>query len=280
MKKQAVSFTLAALLSCFLFMGLKIKLDSIPREKIPGASVIYIPSGKYLKYATFGYSSFVADLIYIWAIQYYSTYSVVDRYQNLEHIFSIIAELDPRYLDPYELGAIIAVYEARDLELGLKILDLGLEKNPDQWIFPYQAAHYAQMLLKDFELAREYYRKAMNIEGAPPITRRLYANTLFKVGDLHSAWKNWLEIYNSTEDERIKKIASNHLYHVKAAMDKEKIEQALELFKEKSGYYPQKLNELVSKGFLESMPRDLDGNDYLYDPQTGEISPPIIPWKR
>lgn len=279
MKKQALSFTLLALLSCSLFMGLKIKLDSIPREKIPGASVIYIPSGKYLKYAAFGYSSFMADLIYIWAIQYYSTYSVVDRYQNLEHIFSIIAELDPRYLDPYELGAIIAVYEARDLELGLKILDLGLEKNPDQWIFPYQAAHYAQMN-KDFKLAREYYLKAMNIEGAPRIIRRLYANSLFKIGDLESAWKNWLEIYNSTDDERIKKIASNHLYQVKASLDKEKIEEALESFKEKYGYYPQNLNQLVSEGLLESLPTDLDGNDYLYNPQTGEVSTPIIPWKR
>ena len=75
-------------------------MDRVPRKKIPGASIIYIPSGKYLKYATFGYSSLVADLIYLWAIQYYS--DVHDRRQVPvpgAH-FSIIAELDPRYHGP------------------------------------------------------------------------------------------------------------------------------------------------------------------------------------
>ena len=29
-------------------------------------------------------------------------------------------------------------------------MDLGLAKNPDQWIFPFEAGHYAQMA-KDYE---------------------------------------------------------------------------------------------------------------------------------
>ena len=106
---------LVLFLSCACIVSLKREVDRIPRKKIPGASIIYIPSGKYLKYATFGYSSLVADLVYLWAIQYYTTYTIVDRFQNLEHIFSIIAELDPRYTDPYEIGALIAVNEAKDL---------------------------------------------------------------------------------------------------------------------------------------------------------------------
>lgn len=278
MKKKLIVFLL--ILSCGIFMGLKLQINKIAREKIPGSSIIYIPSGKYLKFATFGYSSFIADLIYIWAIQYYSNYSIPDRYDNLDHIFSIIAELDHRYLDPYEIGAMIAVYEAKDLNLAFKILDRGLEKNPDQWIFPLQAGHYAQMMTKDYELARKYYKKTMEMDGAPVITRRLYANAAFKIMDYKTAWQNWLEIYQTTEDKRIKKIASNQLYQVKAALDVKTIKEAIEKFKERFGRNPTEQAQLVKHGLLDSLPKDLDGKEYIYNSQTGEIRAPMIWWKR
>lgn len=268
------------MVSLAAFMALKIKVDTISRTKIPGSSIIYLPSGKYLKYATFGYSSLLADLIYLWAIQYYSNYSIKDRFQYLDHIFSVIAELDPRYLDPYEIGAMIAVYEARDLNLAFKILDRGLQKNPEQWIFPFEAGHYAQMTIKDYHLARKYYKKAMEIPGAPPITKRLYANAAFNLGDYQTAWNSWKEVYESSQDERIKKIANAHLYRVKSALDIKNIKEAIAKYKLRFGHRPQALSQLVRAGFLVSLPRDLDGKKYLYNPQTGEVKAPSNPWKR
>jgi tetratricopeptide (TPR) repeat protein len=278
MKKKYLVIILLA--SCALIMGLKTLTDSISRASIPGASIIYIPSGKFLKYAAFGYSSLAADLIYLWAIQYYSNYTIAERYDHLDHIFAIIAELDPRYLDPYEMGAIIAVYEARDPYLAFKILDRGLEKNPDQWIFPYQAGHYAQMVMKDYELAREYYKKTMEIPDAPPIAKRLYANAAFKGMDYETAWQSWLEVFQTAEDERIKKIASNHLYQVKSALDVERIKEAIEDYKQKYGQNPPSIDHLVKSGILDSLPKDLDGNDYLYRPEKGEVESQTTWWKR
>jgi tetratricopeptide (TPR) repeat protein len=253
--------------------------DRITRKKIPGASIIYLPSGKYLKYATLGYSSLAADLIYIWAIQYYSTPTIVDRFQNLFHIFSIIAELDPRFTDAYEVGALIAAYEDKKLELAYRVLDLGLEKNPDQWYFPFLAGHYAQ-LAKDYESARKYYEKAMKIEGAPEIVKRLYAASSFRIMDLKTAWETWLEVFNAAQEERIKKIASNHLYQVKAAMDIQMIEEGLARYKARFGHLPPALQELARMGIIPAVPQDMDGRDYVYNPRTGEVKAPTIWWKR
>jgi len=275
----SLALTLILLGSGAGLMALKSEVDRIPRQKIPGASVIYIPSGKFLKYATLGYSSLAADLIYLWAIQYYSTYTVVDRFQNLEHIFSIIAELDPRYTDPYEVGALIAAYEARDLNLAYKILDLGLAKNPDQWLFPFEAGHYAQMA-KDYETAKRFYGKAMRIPGAPEIVKRLYAAAGFKTMDLKTAWEMWLEVRDTAADERTRKIADNHLYQVKSAVDIGVIRAALAQFRTRYHHLPVGLEELERVRILAPVPRDLDGRDYLYDPQKGEVSPPSIWWKR
>ena len=281
LKRGSASLLLVGLVFvlCAGFISLKAAIERIPRKKIPGASIIFIPSGKYLKFATFGYSSLAADLVYIWAIQYYSTFTIVDRFQNLEHIFSIIAELDPRYTDPYEIGSLIAITEARDLHLAYKILDLGLAKNPDQWIFPFEAGHIAQRA-GDFETARKYYEKAKNIPGAPDIAKRLYAAAGFKVMDLKESWETWLEVFNTAKDERTRKIAGKHLYRVKSATDMNVLREAIRRFRERYRRLPSGLDELVRFGIIPALPKDMDGKEYIYNPNTGGVTPPSIWWKR
>jgi tetratricopeptide (TPR) repeat protein len=262
------------------FVVLKARTEAIVRTKVPGSSIIYIPSGKFLRYATFGYSALAADLIYLWAIQYYSTPTIDDRFDHLDHIFAIIADLDPAYIDPYETGALIATSEARDIRLAFKILDNGFAKNPREWILPFEAGHIAMMELKDYDLARQYFEKCMNVPGAPDFTRRLYANALYKKGDLETSWKTWLEIYNTAPDEQTKRIASNHLYQVKAAMDIGRLREAVVKFREGARRLPAELPDLVRSGLLEKLPQDLDGRDYVYDPKTGDVKAATSPWKR
>lgn len=277
MKSKIVILVL--LLSCAAFMGLKLKLDNIPRTQVPGASIIYIPSGKSLQYASFGNSTLMADLIYLWAIQYFSNTLVEGRFDHLEHVFSIIGELDPLYLDPYQIGALISIYEARDLGKAYRILEMGLRNNPDQWIFPMQAGHYAQMLVKDFQTAQKYYQMVLDIPDAPAIAQRLYANAAYELSDYKTALQNWVDIYENTTDDRIKKIAENHIYRTKAAIDIEAISQAINLYKEKLGTFPDELSLLVKDGLMDSIPKDLDGNSYKYDNQSGKVESETW-WKR
>ncbi len=261
-------------------MGLKLETDKVKRNKVPGSSIIYIPSGKFLKYATFGYSALAADFVYLWSIQYYSTPTIDDRFDHLEHIYTITSELDPAYTDPYEIGALIAVQEALDPSTAFKILDLGAAKNPNEWIFPFNAGHIAMMNLGDFDLAEKYFEKCMSIPRAPDFVERLRANAIFKRGDLKTAWGTWLEIYESAPDERTKKIASNHLYNIKMTVDTGILNDTVSRFEKTYGHRPNSLEDLVRTGFIPTVPKDLDGKDYVYDPETGEVKAPIIPWRR
>jgi tetratricopeptide (TPR) repeat protein len=280
-KKGATTLLLLAFLivTAAAFMALKVATDKVAREKVPGSSIIYIPSGKFLKYATFGYRAVAADAIYLWAIQYYSTPTIDDRFDHLEHIFAIINELDPRYQDPYEVGALIAV-EARLPAAAFSILDRGAANNPDQWVYPFNAGHIALMTLKDYPLAEIYFEKCMKIPGAPEFVERLRANAIFKKGDLRTSWETWLDIYRKAPDERTKKIASNHLYNVKASIDAAAIEDAAAKYRERFGRLPADLETLVRTGLLPEVPKDMDGEDYLYDPATGKVKTVTSPWKR
>jgi hypothetical protein len=98
--------------------------------------------------------------------------------------------------------------------------------------------------------------------------------------DYQTSWRSWLEIYQTAQDERTKKIASNHLYRVKSAMDIQELEDALQKFNSRYGHFPEGLDQLVQTGYLDRIPRDLDDEEYIYDPQTGEIKSRTTPWKR
>jgi len=281
-KRGPATLLLVAFLfmSAAAFVALKVRTDKFVRRKLPGSSIIYIPSGKFLKYATFGYRALAADAVYLWAIQYYSTLTIDDRFDHLDHIFAIINELDPRFQDPYEVGALIAVQEAHDVRAAFAILDRGAANNPDQWVYPFNAGHIAMMTLKDFPLAEKYFEQCMNIPGAPDFVARLRANAIFKKGDLKTSWDTWLDIYNKAPDERTKKIASNHLYNVKATIDAAALEDAVAKYRQRFGRPPADLGALVGAGLFRELPKDLDGRDYVYDPATGKVKTVISPWKR
>jgi N12 class adenine-specific DNA methylase len=102
-------------------------------------------------------------------------------------------------------------------------------------------------------------------------TERLAANAAFKMMDYETAWQSWLEIYKTATDERIIKIAANHLYNVKASRDIQLIKDAIKSYSYKFGRRPLNLEQLVREGFLNSVPKDMDGKDYIYNPQTDEV---------
>jgi tetratricopeptide (TPR) repeat protein len=293
-KKAAGTLVLAGLLlvSAAGLSALKLSLDRIVRKKVPGSSIIYIPSGKFLKFATFGYRALAADAVYLWSIQYYSTPTIDDRFDHLDHVYGIINELDPRYQDPYEVGAMIAVQGAQEnqaqrpevarnlIAAAFSILDRGTANNPDQWIYSFDAGHVALMNLKDYALAEKYFEQCMKIPGAPPFVERLRANAIYKKGDLQTSWETWLDIYKRAPDERTKKIASNHLYQVKAAIDGAALEAAAAEYRKRFGRLPAEPGALVRAGLLREVPKDLDGRDYVYDPATGSVRTAISPWRR
>ncbi|MCX6565958.1 MAG: hypothetical protein NTW38_05975 [Candidatus Aminicenantes bacterium] len=280
MDKRTLIVPAVLLLALAGIAGLKLNLDRLTRGKIPGAGIVYLPSGPAVKAATFGFPSLMADIAYVWAIQYYANTAVKERFTHFSRIFGVIADLDPRWIDPYLTAALIAHYDTGDGELALKMYDDGATRNPDQWIFPLEAGHYCQLYLKDYERAKAYYKKASEIPGAPDIAKRLFANSAYKAMDYQTSWTTWREVFQTATDPEIKKIASNHLYQVKAAVDIAALKASLDRFRELRGRAARDLGELVTARLITAVPKDFDGKDYVYDPNTGEIKTAVIPWKR
>lgn len=237
--------------------------------------LLYLPNGKYLKAISLGQAPLLADLVYLWAIQYYSNYERQDRYKYVEHVFgSVIAELDPAYIDAYWLGALILTTEAGDLEAGLRVLEKGYAANPRQWVLPYLAAWECERV-GDFTRAADYFRRAAETPGAPTSVARLRAGMVARSHDLRQARALWIEIAeDGTADPNSREIARRRARELTVRIDLAALRRAVADFETRSGRRPRALDELVAAGLVREIPPDPDGRPYAYDRSTGRISSP------
>lgn len=245
-----------------------------PLEAGRGAShhLLYLPNGRYLRLAALGNAPLLADVIYLWSIQYYANYQIADRYAYVEHVYSgIITELDPHYFDPYWLGALILSVEAGSLDKALALLDKGFANNPEKWIFPYLAG-WECSTAKRYDRAIGYFKQAAAVPSAPPDVQRLVAGMYQKAGDAQTALAEWKRIERETKDPSVRKVAENRVNALTVDLDLERLRGAIERYRVERGAAPVRLEDLVRARVLSVLPEPPGGGEYGYDPRTGAVT--------
>lgn len=267
-------FIVALLALAVLGVGFaRARLADIDAATSGSKDLLYMPNGKYLKAISLGHAPLLADFIYLWAIQYYSDYNQADRYRYVEHVFGdVIAELDPGYIDPYWLGALILTTEGKDEEAGLRLLDRGFEENPSEWILPFLAGWECERF-GQFDRAAAYFDRAAKVPGAPPDLFRLKAGMTARSGDLREAIVRWQDVlHDSRNNDEARAIAARQIRTLSVRADVQDLDAAIAIYRGKNGRPPRSLDELVRAGILSALPSDPDGNAYAYDPLAGTVS--------
>jgi tetratricopeptide (TPR) repeat protein len=234
--------------------------------------LLYLPSGRFLKVASLGFDPILADVLYLWSIQYYGDERNDDRFGHLNHIFKdLITELDPHYLDAYLTGALIMSAEARRPEMALALLDKGIEANPAAWILSFDAGFLCYQELKDYARARSYFEKALLAPDVHPAVRRFAAAMSSRTGDMRLSLEEWAAIHETATDEYVRRVAWNHVHDLSVRIDLEDLEGAIASFHSRAGRPPRRLDELPRAGLLPSVPLDPEERPYDYDPRTGRV---------
>lgn len=242
---------------------------------------VILPPGKTLRILSFGYQNLVADMLFIWSIQFYSTYYLANRYDYIEHIFTTITDLTPQYIEPYIVGSWIMALEKKDFEMAIRLLQKGSENNKDEYIFDYEAGYYAFEDLRNYELAEKLFKKAAARPDAPPVIKRNWAHLVYMKDDLEFAWNLWVDIYKNTKIRVEKDAAYNHLYQIKYEMDKKFLEAKADLYKQRYKRHPQELEDLKRMGLINQVPKDFRGSGYIYNPVTGKLkAKKVFKWKK
>ncbi len=264
-----------------LAAGMQNRFDSTKDYFGERSTFVSLPSGKSLKVLSFGYTNLAADLLFIWSIQFYSTYYLTNRFDFLERVYDTITDISPHYKEPYIIGSLIMALEAKDIPMALRLLDKGALHNPNEWIFDEESGFYCYKYLKDYSRAERYYDQAAAKPGVPSYIKRMKAHMAYMRDDPQTAYRMWLDIYNHASDTLEKDSARNHLYQIKAENDVGVLQAGVAAFRKMYRRWPSELAELVAARLLPSLPRDFSGRDYIYDPSQGTVTAQrIFQWKR
>jgi len=255
------------------------RIDTLLAGTAPDQDVLYFGSPAAMQRLSLGYRSFVADIYWMRAIQYYGRREEADRrpvrYKNLFALLDITTTLDPDLTDAYRAGSTFLAepdpagagqpYEA------VRLLDKGIGLHPQDWRYPFDKGFIYFWFLKDFRKAGEIWLEASRIEDAPAWMPGLAAMSMSKGGAMETARSLWQRQYQQSNRADVRDNALNHLRSIQVAEDLWTLEYLIQKYLKKRGILPWKLEDLVREGLAQRIPLDPLGMPYQYLPEKAEV---------
>ncbi len=251
---------------------LQYNIENIKKAYPQFESLLYLPTGRFIKSAVLGFDELAADILYVKAIGYFGGHYLSDReYEWLYHILDVVTTLSPAFKDPYEFGAIILALEAGEIENSNRLLKKGIKHSPRYWRFPFYLGFNYFFYLGDYQSAAFYMERASRSPGhpayLPSLTSRLYA----EARNPEYAIEFLIEIYKGTEDEMIKKEIEVRIKELIIERDLNLLEKMVRRYVQLYNHTPLSLKELVKSNLIKYIPKEPFGGHYYIDEEAGLV---------
>ncbi len=259
------------LLLLALIINLSYRIDiRKPSHNIIG-ELMYFPSGRALRIFSMGFYGPLADLIWLRFIQYYGEHRLTDaKFEMMYHILDILTTLDIHFTYAYTLGGLMLTNDAKRPDQARKLLRKGMRAVPDDWRIPFMYAFMHYLFLKEYSVARVYFKIAAQMPDAPDMPKRWAAyTTYFKLGDKKTALRMWLDYYNSTENPEEKILAEIYIKRINMDLDIDFLNKKVEEYRLRTGQTPVSLKQLITLGLIDSIPQE--PHDGYYFLRAGKV---------
>ncbi|WP_429884412.1 hypothetical protein [Geoalkalibacter halelectricus] len=174
-----------------------------------------------------------------------------------------VTDLDPRFLDPYIFGVTLLTWEAGMIEEANRLLEKGMEHRSHDWQMPFFLGFNHFYFLQDFATGAEYLMQASRLPESPNFLPNLAARLSYYGQRTGSAIVFLQTLLLQTADEGLRASLERRLLALQRA---DLIEQAVARFKDEQGRLPEKAQELLEGGYLEEMPEDPYGGQWVLLP--------------
>ena len=230
---------------------------------------VLVRSPKLMKVLAGEYATLAADIYWTRAVQYYGG-KRLGQDSNLESLWPLLdltTTLDPQLLPAYRFGAtFLSEPEPRGAgrpDLAVKLLERGIQANPEAWRLNQDLGNVYYLELKDFQKAGQAYLDGSKKAGAAVWMKVMAARFLEKGESRETSVMLWSEVYQSSTDETLKENARINLQLLRADEDMEQLNQIAEQFLARAGRPPRSVRELVQAGMLGGEPVDPVGYGYV-----------------
>ena len=235
--------------------------------------VLYLPSPKILNELSLGYNTFIADIYWTRAVQYFGSKHQRNstEYKLLYPLLDIATTLDPKLVPAYEFGSIFLTQKppqgAGEPYKAIELLQRGIANNPGEWILYRDLGFVYYLELKDFPDAGKAFEQASEIPGAHPFLKVMAAKTLQQGGNYATSRLLWVSIATATKDKSIQENAVKHIRALDVDEQVPELEGLARRYHERTGDWPQSFAQMVAAGYVRGIPLDPIGNPYLLEPQ-------------
>jgi tetratricopeptide (TPR) repeat protein len=237
-----------------------------PRDIVD--DTLYVASPKLLKRASLGFDGLMACIYWTRAVQYFGHRHLLRKtsYNELGPLLEITTALDPHLLPPYQFGSTFLAPAppngAGQPERAIRLMEYGIQNNPDNWRLYYDLGFIYYTELQDFKKAAEAFERGSQVPDAHPFLKVLAANTAQHAEDYATARLLWSAAYQNSNEGDIRQNALDHLRAIQVDEDVTNLQNAVTRFVEANKRIPTSLWEIAAAEHLAGIPVDPDGIPY------------------
>ena len=243
------------------------------RSLIQIEGLAQLPKGEYLKPALLGYHHLGADILWLRLVQVVGKKrNSADEYEWMYHALDVITTLDPLYAYAYYAGGIILGDLANRTDLSNRLLEKGVDANPNVWNIPFLLGYNHYFLLNDPTEGAEYIMRAASLPDGPSYLPGLATRMAAEAGSPDTALVFLEARLRETQDPEMREVLATRMKEVIIERDLNLLEKAVETYQAQHRALPATLTDLVAAGALSSLPREPFGGDYRLDRETGSVS--------
>ena len=230
--------------------------------------VLYVSSPKMVKRASLGFDGLMACVYWTRTVQYFGHrhYIGAGSYNELAPLLEITTVLDPHLLPAYQFGASFLAPKppngAGEPARAIRLMEYGIEHNPDQWQLYYNLGFVYYTELKDYRDAAEVFERGSNVPHAHPFMKILAAQMAAHSGDFSTARMLWSTTFETAYEANIRQNAFEHLRAIQVDEDVTQLEALVANFTKRTGHLPSSISELAAAEHLRGVPVDPDGDAY------------------
>lgn len=264
-------------LAAVLLMGfaavfaLQVRIDAERQAIQEERDELLFRSPNLVRKMSLEYTPLMGDVYWTRAVQYYGE-KHAEQDQNLELLWPLLditTTLDPHLLPAYRFGSIFLSDApprgAGRPDLAARLLERGLQENPDQWRLYEDLGNVYYFDAKDYKNAARAFMEGSKNPAAAIWMKSMAARIAAEGESLETSYFLWQDVDQSTTDPTIKRNAESHLRSLRVDLDLKAIDAIADEYEKRTGRRPIRMDELVQAGILKEIPTDSEGFPYVLD---------------
>ena len=231
----------------------------------------YVPEATVLKYLSADQRYLVADWTILKAILYFgelmekargkNVYASEPDYPGMFRVLQTGLRIDPYNADAYYFAQAVYTWDVGRYREVNNLLDYGMRYRTWDSQLPFFAGFNAAYFLKDYQAGALYLKRAAEIANEQQFAT-LAAKYFHEAGedDLAVMFLDVMQKTARDENER-----TLYAYRRGALVAAREIQRAVDAYRLRHGAPPERLELLVSRGFLKAIPEDPYGGRFYLD---------------